>query len=276
MGTSASAIIQQVCSAGVGKAPCTTVNAASFTAFLTLAAQTRFLPPYTTSSGASSPSACTGLPSAPNALQNADQLASIGLGVGLKGASEIATSLGSAAASAIPIVGIIAQTATQIIGIIAAKHAAAVKNQDFILCQSVPATNNLLSQIDNALANGSLTVAQTASAYQSFLAQFTAAVKSDPSYKAGDALNGYVVALQVVIAQRMADLNAGMLTNGASIPYGSVTEESIAAANPSFVAPPATASGATGFQVAIGSFAVPGWALMIFAALILFLFIGGD
>jgi hypothetical protein len=94
-----------------------------------------------------------------------------------------------------------------------------VKEQDSILCQAVPAVNNLLSQIDAALAAGSLSPSDANAQYSSLLTQFQGALQADSSYKMGDALYGYGLALQMVIAQRIADLNAGVLTSGAPGPW---------------------------------------------------------
>jgi hypothetical protein len=102
---------------------------------------------------------------------------------------------------------------------IVGNHAKAVQEQDSILCQAVPAVNNMLAQMDAGLAGGSITPSQASSAYASFLSQFSSEVQSDPSYNSGDALGGYLIALQCVIAARNQDLSNGVLTGGAPGPW---------------------------------------------------------
>lgn len=214
---SAASIVAQICTAGVGKGNCTTSNVGTYTSFLQQAASSRFLPAYTTATGASSANVCAGATTATSGQVDLS-VAKSATSIGLTATSGILTAIGASTA-AIPIVGQIASLVTGVISMIVGHHATAVKEQDQLLCQVVPATNNVLSQIDAALAAGSLTPAQAESQYSSFLSQFASEVQSDPSYKAGDALNGYLVAMQVVIAARNQDLQDGLLTSGAPGPW---------------------------------------------------------
>lgn len=114
-----------------------------------------------------------------------------------------------AVATALPLLGpaaIVAAPILLVLGTIFANHAKAVQLQSNVLCENVPAANAALQQIDAGLAAGTITPSQAVSGYQQMLASFQAAMKSDPSYKTGDALWGYNQELQAVIAQRTLDL----------------------------------------------------------------------
>ena len=217
--TNTTGIIAQICPSGIGKSPCTTENIADDTSFFTSAITTRFLPAYTTATGASSASACEGI-SAPSTLQTATTYGAVAAG----GTAAIGGALATAGvlSATVPIVGAIAGAILGIVSIFTGHHAAAVKEQDAVLCQAVPAVNSLLSQIDAALAAGSISPSDANAQYSSLLSQFMAALQADSSYKMGDAPYGYGLALQMVIAQRIADLSAGVLTSGAPGPWTQV------------------------------------------------------
>lgn len=176
----------------------------------------RFLPAYTTATGASNANACAGVStnSETTALNVGKTVASSALNV-----ASIGASIAGAAVSAIPIIGSIISGITSIISVIVGHHSAAVKEQDTLLCQVVPATNSLLQQIDSALAAGSITPAQAEAQYSSFLSQFMSELKTDSSYKTGDALWGYGLMLQGIITARNQDLANGLLTGGAPGPW---------------------------------------------------------
>jgi hypothetical protein len=222
-----SAIIASICPSGVGKSPCTTVSTAQFKAFLQSAIDARMLPAYTTATGASSASACSGYSNTGSSLITGANVAKASTGAATNITSSLVSSgvidATGALATAIPVVGTIVGLITSVIGIFGAHHAAAVKDQDAVLCQGVPAVNNVLATIDQGLASGSLATSDASSQYSSLLTQFTAAVKADPSFKMGDALYGYMLALQAVIAARIQDLQNGVLTGGAPIPTASAT-----------------------------------------------------
>lgn len=213
-----SAILQQICPSGVGKGTCATSNVSTYTGFLTSAIQSRFLPPYTTATGLSNANACAGYTPASGA-QTALTIAKTGTGIGVSVAGSLTSAGLIAGTSAIPVIGTIVALATGIISMIVGHHSTAVKEQDQLLCQAVPGVNNLLAQIDAALAGGTITPTQAEAQYSSFLSQFASEMKSDPSYKSGDAMNGYLVALQGVIAARNQDLQNGVLTGGAPGPW---------------------------------------------------------
>jgi len=121
----------------------------------------------------------------------------------------------SALTAAIPVVGAIVAPILAIIGTIFANHQKAIGLQSSVLCENVPAANAALQQIDAGLSNGTITPAQALKAYPTLLSGFTAAMKSDPSYKTGDAMWGYVQALQAVLAQRALDLQGAGATGAA-------------------------------------------------------------
>jgi hypothetical protein len=153
---------------------------------------------------------CTGAPASSGAAK-ATQAGGIAAGsvVGVTGAL-VSGGLISASAvtAAIPIAGAIVAPILLVLGTIFADHAKAVQLQTNVLCENVPAANAALQQIDAGLAAGTITPAQALAAYAQIQSSFTAAMKSDPSYKTGDALWGYNQELQAVIAQRTADLQS--------------------------------------------------------------------
>lgn len=118
---------------------------------------------------------------------------------------------------AIPYVG---QALSKIAGMIFAHHAQAVQLEATVLCENVPRANAFLEQIDQSLAAGQVTPQQASQTYDQIQAEFNAAMESDPSFKAGDALWGFEQAMAACIAARKADLANGLLTNGSAIPAG--------------------------------------------------------
>src|ERR1700683_2404244 len=195
---------------GLGALPAATVLASSycsggdcspsggFVAFLNQASQTRSLPAPTQENASTT---CAGGGTSSTAL-NVTKLASAGVGVAasiapLVGASAV---LGPAALIAAPILAIV--------GTIFANHAKAVQLQSSVLCENVPAANAALAAIDAGLANGTITPSQASTAYATMLSSFQAAMKSDPSYKTGDALWGFNQGMEALIAQRQLDLHS--------------------------------------------------------------------
>ncbi len=137
---------------------------------------------------------------------NVTKLASVGAGVA-GAAAGIAP-----IAAALPLLGpaaLIAAPILLIVGTIFANHAKAVALQSSVLCENVPAANNALAAIDAGLANGTISASQASTAYNTMLASFQSAMKSDPSYKTGDALWGFNQGMQALIAQRQLDLQSG-------------------------------------------------------------------
>lgn len=214
LGDLTSSVISQLCPQGVGKAPCQTVSVSAFTSFLDQAISSRFLPAYTSATGASS-----------NCSQfSGGASASISQGLNITraaggAAAATAVAAGAAAGSVVPVVGTIVGVISGILANIFGHHAQAVEMQDEILCQAVPQTNSMLQQIDQMLASGQMQPADASTAYQTIYSQFAAGVGSDPSFKTGDAMYGYLLALQAVIAARQQDLQNGVLTGGQTAPW---------------------------------------------------------
>lgn len=189
---------------------------AAFVNELTNAIQNRLLqwPPLPANAKCSSQTSST--------AQKVTAIGAAGIGAAVPVTAALVSSsviAGSALTAAIPIVGAIAAPILLVLGTIFANHAKAVQLQSNVLCENVPAANAALQQIDAGLAAGTITPTQAMSAYQQMLASFQAAMKSDPSYKTGDALWGYNQELQAVIAQRTLDLQnstGGALTAASS------------------------------------------------------------
>jgi len=122
--------------------------------------------------------------------------------------------------AAIPIAGAAIAAVSLILGQIFANHAKAEQLQSSVLCENVPAANAALQGIDQLTATGALSASDTLTAYAQLAQQFNSAMRSDPSYKTGDALWGYNQALQAVIAQRTLDLQASGATTGVAASLG--------------------------------------------------------
>lgn len=164
-----------------------------------------------------SQASCSGMPSSSTA-QKVTAIAGIGAGA----AGSIAAI--PAIAAALPLLGpaaLIAAPILAIVGTIFANHQKAVQLQSNVLCENVPAANAALQQIDAGIAASSITPQQALTAYSQMQSSFTAAMKSDPSYKTGDALWGYNQMLQAVLAQRALDLqgsSGGALSVSSGLP----------------------------------------------------------
>jgi hypothetical protein len=193
------------------------VSVSQFTSFLDQAISSRFLPDYTSATGASSNCAQYSGGTSGTIAQGLKITSAAGGAVASVAGSAIAS--GAAIGSTVPLIGTIVGVIGGILSTIFAHHAAAVVAQDEVLCQAVPQTNSILQQIDQLLASGQLAPADASTAYQQVLTQFSSGVHSDPSFKTGDALYGYLLATQAVIAARVADLQAGVLTGGAPGPW---------------------------------------------------------
>jgi hypothetical protein len=131
-------------------------------------------------------SGCTGQPAPP--LQLFRQGATIALSVGTA-AVGIAVAAGAIAAATGAIIGAVTLGIGAIIGLfpmIFAHHAAAIAREQKIICASVPAANNYLSIIDQALASGAASPQQAIQALQSLLSDFRSTVapimKNDSSH----------------------------------------------------------------------------------------------
>lgn len=118
---------------------------------------------------------------------------------------------GASIGSVVPVVGtIVGALAGIIAGIFSGAHAKAVAGEQQDICGSVPQINSALQQIDAALAAGQIQPSDASSLYQQLQSQFTQALHQNTTYKAGDALFAYNLALQGVIIARNQDLANGV------------------------------------------------------------------
>jgi len=223
-GANVPAIVTQAC--GTSPNYCTWKSGANkqggLEAFLTQAAQTRFIPDPSTQTAMAifdaSFNCATGTASTgPSAIQTGGKIIS-GAGAITTGA---AIAAGAAAGSVVPVIGtILGAIGGLIAGLFGAGHAKAVAGEAQAICSAVPQVNAVLQQIDAGLAAGSITPAQAQSAYSQLQSQLTSALHQSTTYKTGDTLWAFNLALQVVIQARNADLAAGLLTGGGTIPTG--------------------------------------------------------
>jgi hypothetical protein len=191
-------------------------NNAKFMTFLNSAISSRYLPANPIVGGAGTGSG--GCPSSSSATGAATAAKFSKIGAAMGGVAVGVLHAAAVTGPAAPVVAAVAAVLA-IIGGIFAHHAQAEAMQSNVLCENVPAANAALQGIDQMLANGTLSASDAATAYQQLAAQFNSAMRSDPSYKKGDALDGYNLALQAVIAARIADLQTGLLTGGAPAPF---------------------------------------------------------
>lgn len=121
-----------------------------------------------------------------------------GAAAGIPAIAAVLPALGPAALIAAPILAVV--------GVIFAHHQKAIQMQSNVLCENVPAANAAFQQIDAGLGNGTITAAAAIAAYQSLQSGFNSAMRSDPSYKKGDAMDAYNRAMMLVVAARTAAL----------------------------------------------------------------------
>jgi hypothetical protein len=209
-------------------------KSSAFISFLQDAISSRFLPSPTEQNASTTCSGGEVSTTSAKATKVSSAVASTGATV----TGALATA--GAISAAIPIVGTIAAVALGVLSGIFASHDQAEQLQSNVLCENVPAFNAMLEQIDSELSSGTATPEQAASAYQNLLSQFQAALKSDPSYKTGDALWGFNQGAQAVIAARNQDLTNGVLTSGQAASWsGSSTAGAAVAAASAAGIPPA-------------------------------------
>jgi hypothetical protein len=229
------AALAAVCPSGVGKGTCTAgFSNSDFTTFIMSAISTRYLPPYQSSWGFTGVN-CTGYTTS---LPTGETIATIGkVGASTAGAvtggltATGAIAAGSTLAVAVPVIGAVIGLITGIIGIISAHHAQAVATQNELLCQLVPGANQALQTLDAGLAGGSITPAQASSALSQLQSQLASGLQSDPSYKHGDALWIYNLAMTAICNARNTDLTNGLLTGGAPGPWTQAGGSTTAAAS---------------------------------------------
>jgi hypothetical protein len=203
----------------------TSCNNAAFVAFLQTCIATRFLPDDPIVGGAGTGSAGCPTKAGSTGAATAAKVSKVGSSIAgtVGGVTAALAHAGSfagifatgGALSAIPIVGAIAAAALGVVAVIEAHHAQAEAVQSSTLCTNVPVANALLAQVDQELADGTASPQDAQTAYQNMLTQFVQSMQMDPSYKKGDAMWGYVQGAQACLAQRMQDLNNGILTSGA-------------------------------------------------------------
>lgn len=198
-------------------------------AFLTQAVETCYLPDPSSDATATaifdaSFSCATGAASGASAATQASAIAKgVATGAGAVGTVGAATGLiaaGTAAAAAIPVVGIVAGIAALITGIFSAHHAAAVQGEAQDICSAVPQVNQVLAQIDSGLASGQISPSDAQSLYSQLQSQFSTSLHQNTTFKTGDTLWAFNLALQGIIQARTALLNAGQLVGGGTIPSG--------------------------------------------------------
>lgn len=210
----ATEILAQVCPSGVGKSPCTTESVSIFQSFLEQAINSRALPAPTQQTASTT---CSGQATTSGLTQAAKVTSAAGSM--LAGTTSSLIAAGASIGSVVPVIGTIIGAVAGVLGGIFMHHDQAVAEQSNVLCSNVPAFNAAVQAIQAAVAQGSMTPSAASSDYAQLLSQFQAALKSDPSYKAGDALDGYNIAAQCVVAALNSDLEA---QSGGTVSSGSL------------------------------------------------------
>lgn len=146
--------------------------------------------------------------------------------------------------TAVPIVGAIAGIVGLISGLFGAHHAHAVSGEQSDICNAVPQVNQALAQIDQGLASGQVTQSQAGGLYSQLATQFSSALHRGTTFKTGDALWAFNLALTGILQARNQDLQHGVLTGGGAAPW----------------AQPAAVAGAAKAAAQLG---IPLWALLL-------------
>lgn len=186
-------------------------GAGYFTAMLEQAIAARTLPLPSMQNASTD---CTGYTATSNVTQK--------VGTAVAGGSSIASGIMAASPAAgpfAPVVAAIGAVTGLVTGLIGAHHAAAVQEQTAAICSAVPQMQAQYAAIDQQLASGQMTPSQAQAAYANLKSQFSSAMKSGTSYKTGDALWSFDMCNQAVIAARLLDLQAGVLTGGGQAPW---------------------------------------------------------
>lgn len=146
-------------------------------------------------------------------------------------------------------------------------HAAAVKNEQTLLCAAVPAANQALQTIQAAVSSGQINPAAGIQALQSLQAQFNAAVQkirngNDPTSSgqcnAACVMASELAAIIAMMTSQFQDLQAQQAAAATSAPAG-----------------PSAAAGVTGaVSSTAASLGIPSWALYAAAGVALFLVLG--
>jgi hypothetical protein len=222
-------IINQFCPAGLGKSACAfesnaAARVSALQTFLTEAISTRLIPDPSSSASAQAvleadaSTNCATYAATSTTAKKAGTLITAGAGITTAGA----IAAGAAAGSVVPVIGtIVGLIGGLFASLFGASHAKAVAGEQQDICSGVPAANGVLQQIDSALASGSMTAAQAQTAYSQLQTQFTTALHQGTTYKQGDALWAFNLALQCVIAARLIDLqNQAATTAGITAALG--------------------------------------------------------
>lgn len=228
------AIISQFCPAGLGKSACAfqsnaAARVSALEAFLTEAISTRLIPDPAQSATAQAifeadaRTNCATYAANSNTAKKAGTLITAGAGI----TTAAAMAAGAAAGSVVPVIGtIVGLIGGLFASLFGAGHAKAVAGEQQDICTAVPAANQVLQQIDAGLAAGSVTTAQAQSAYSQLQSQLTSALHQGTTYKQGDALWAFNLALQCVIAARLQDLK----NRAAAVAQASATVAEISSA----------------------------------------------
>jgi hypothetical protein len=196
-------------------------------AFLTEALTTRMIPYPATSQNAQmimeadARTDCSSYASAPGTSAIA-KTAAITSTVA-KTAGTVASTIPLLAATPIPIIGPIIAGIGALVGfvtgIFSKHHAQAVAGEQADICSAIPKINAILQQIDAGLAAGSISPSQAQSAYSTLQTQLASALKQHTTFKTGDALWAFNLALTGILQVRNQDLQNGVLTSGAPGPW---------------------------------------------------------
>lgn len=144
-------------------------------------------------------------------------------GMALQDTGAIAASVGSSIASAIPIVGAVFSTIVGIFGIFSAHHRAAVAQEEKLQCSLVPAANNYLNVIAQAVQNGVQTPEQGSAALDSLLSDFTAAAQPSFQNNPCNAMCEWTVVLKAIVIYWKAQY-AQMAAQAAAVAAESVAQ----------------------------------------------------
>jgi len=155
-------------------------------------------------------------------------------------------------------------------------HAAAVKDEQTLLCTAVPAANQALQTIQAAVSSGQINAAAGIQALQSLQAQFSAAVAPIRKGTSYSATPGNCNAACVMQSELAAICTA--LTNQWNALAAQQAAAAAAAPAVSSSSTPSISTAVTGVTSAVSSVAastgLPSWALYAAAGVALFLFLG--
>jgi hypothetical protein len=233
------------------------------------------------------PAGCSSQP-APN-LQLFQTGSSLALGVGGAGLG-IATSVGAISSAVGAVAGAVTMGIGSIVGIFIAifqHHAQAVAKEQQMDCAAVPAANNYLQIIQQAVNSGAQTPQQGIAALQSLLSDFRSAIASTTKMNSSQCDAGcyYVVALTAIVnywigqyqdlaAQQAAAAQAAAAAPPPATSSSGPVSTPVVNSGSTLVLPAATATTANGLLNTIDS-DLPSWWPIAAAALLFVAFKGG-